>query len=428
VGYFPDHPAGAAHFSDGIYPHTRNYPLTHATLQREYVSDYGLLYMWKGSQPELQPVLLCAHLDVVPADPQNLDQWDHPPFSGTVEGEYVHGRGALDDKVQAITILEAIELLLRSDFQPQRTVYLAFGEDEEAGGYSGAAKIAAWLQERGEQLEAILDEGGAVIHGILPGLDGPAAMVGVTEKGYMTLRLTVQKSNGHSSAPPASTAIGILARAVQRLETHPLPARLKFIRETYKAVGASASPWVQIFFANTWLFGGLLRRRMQSSPQTNASIRTTTAVTMFHSGYKDNILPEKAEAAINFRLAPGDSIASVCDHARKVIADERVDLEVPEGSAWEASPVSNTDGAAYLSLKRAIRQVYPEAAVAPMLVLSATDSHHYIGVCNQIFRFTPFELNQEELERVHNVNERIAVKTLSRMVQFYFLLLKDWAA
>lgn len=423
-----DHPADPLELLKLQLLLQRNYPLTNTALQREIISDYGLLYAWKGANPETQPVLLCAHLDVVAADPQSLDQWDQPPFSGEVADGHVYGRGALDDKGQAVAILEAIELLLRDGFQPQRTVYLALGEDEEIGGMRGAAKIAAYLQERGEQLEAILDEGGGVIHGILPGLNTPAAMVGVAEKGYLTLHLTVESETGHSSAPLTSSSIGIMARAIQRLETNPLPAHIEFIRRTYQAIGSSASPWMQMVFANSWLFGGLLRRRMEASAQTSASIRTTTAVTMIQGGFKDNVLAKKAEAVVNFRLMPGDSIASVCEHVRKLISDERVELEVPQGAGWEAAPVSETDGQAFKSLSRVIRQVYPDAVIAPYLTLAVTDSHHYTGLCNQIYRFTPFALNQTELERVHGTNERISLVNLERMVQFYHLLLLDWAA
>jgi len=405
----------------------RFYPLTHAALRREYVSDYGLLYIWTGAQAELPPVMLCAHLDVVPVDSQTLDHWNQPPFSGAQVDGYVCGRGALDDKSQAVTILEAVERLLEAGFQPQRTVYLAFGEDEEIGGYRGAARIAEWLSERGEQLEAVLDEGGAVVHGMLPGVDGPAALVGVSEKGYLTLRLSVQGGEGHSSAPPPSSAIGVLARALQRLESSPLPARLDFIRSTAKAIGAAASPWMQLTFANTWLFGGLLRRRLSASAQTNAAIRTTTALTMIRGGIKDNLLPPLAEAAVNFRLMPGDSIADVCDFVRRVIADERVSIEVPEGGAWEAAPVSASDGEAYRSLTRAIRQVYPDSVAAPYLTMATTDSRHYTGLSGQVFRFTPYELDRSGLEQMHGVNERIPVETLARMVQFYTLLLQDWA-
>jgi carboxypeptidase PM20D1 len=262
---------------------------------------------------------------------------------------------------------------------------------------------------------------------VLPGVDSPAAMIGVSEKGYLTLRLTVQGVEGHASAPPASSAIGVLARAIQRLESNPLPARLDFISSSYKAVGAAASPWLQLVIANTWLFGGLLRRRLSASPQTNAAIRTTTAVTLIQGGIKDNILPPKAEAAVNFRLLPGDGIASMCDFVRRTIADERVNIAVPEGGAWEASPLADIGSEAFRSLSRAVRQVYPQAVAAPYLTIAATDGRHYTGLTGQVFRFTPFELDHKDLERFHGVNERISIQTLARMVQFYYLLLQDWA-
>jgi len=406
----------------------RSYPLTHATLQREFVSDYGLLYIWTGVQPELPPVMLCAHLDVAPVDPQTIDHWGHSPFSGEEEAGYLYGRGALDDKVQVVTIFEAVEALLQTGFQPQRTVYLGFGEDEEIGGFRGAARIAAWLEERGEHLEALLDEGGALVHGVLPGVDDPVALVGISEKGYLTLRLIVEDASGHSSAPLPSSTIGVLAGAIQRLESNPLPARLELIRATYKTIGAAASPWLQLLFANTWLFGGLLRRRLEASPQTNAAIRTTTAVTMIKGGVKDNILPPKAEAAVNLRLMPGDSIASVCEAVYRVIADERVRVEVPDNAGWEPLPISDTGRRAYISLSNAIRQVYPQAVVAPYLTMATTDARHYTPICEHIFRFTPYELDREELARIHGFNERIPIETLARMVQFYYLLLQDWAS
>lgn len=405
----------------------RAYPLAHAALLRERVSDYGWVYIWKGAEPDLLPVMLCAHLDVIPADPNSLDEWEQPPFSGALAEGYVYGRGALDDKSQAVTILEAVETLLQAGYQPRRTVYLAFGADEEIGGYRGTARIAEWLEARGERLEAVLDEGGGVVRGILPGVNSPAAMIGVSEKGYLTLHLTVQGVEGHTSTPPPSTAIGVLARAVQRLESNPLPARLDFIRRTYKEAGAAASPWLQLVLANAWLFGGLIRRRLSASPQTNAALRTTTAVTMIQGGIKDNVLPPKAEAAVNFRLMPGDSAAGVIDFVRRAIADERVSMDVPEGGSWEASPVTDTASEAYRSLCRSARRVYPDAVAVPYLVLSATDGRHYTGLSSQVFRFTPFELDRDDLERIHGMNERISVQTLARMVQFYTLLLQEWA-
>ena len=403
------------------------YPRVHATLTKEIISDYSLLYTWKGSNPELRPVLFCAHQDVVPADPGTLDQWDHDPFSGDIADGYVWGRGSLDIKVQMIGVLDAVEYLIKHDFKPERTVYLGFGQDEEIGGMNGAAKIAEFLSGRGEQLEAVLDEGGAIMEGTLPGLLSPAAMVGVAEKGYLSVILRVTQTPGHSSTPPASSAIGILSRAIQQVEDHPLPTNLNPIRETYRQLGPAVSTGLQMIFANLWLFGGILRRRMQATGQTNAAIRTTTAVTMISGGIKDNILPQKAEAVVNLRLMPGDTIADVCEYLRNVIDDENVELEAIAESAWEASPWSSVDGEAFLSLGRCIRQVFPGTEVAPYLVYGATDARYYAPLSDQVFRFLPLQLEGEDLHRMHGINERVEVDSLGHMVQFFIHLMQVWA-
>jgi carboxypeptidase PM20D1 len=402
------------------------YPRVHTTLMREIISDHSLLYTWRGSNPELLPVLFCAHMDVVPADPDTLDQWEHPPFSGEIVDGFVWGRGTLDNKSQVIGLLEAVEHLIKDGFTPERSLYLAFGQDEEVGGQAGAVKIAAFLEERGERLELVLDEGGAITQGMLLGVDEPVALVGIAEKGHLSLRLRVAGKTGHSAAPPPSSAIGILARAITSIEDSPLRAHLFSIQRTYRTLGSAASPWLQMFFANLWLFGGALRRRIESKPQTNAAIRTTAAVTMINGGVKENVLPHKAEALVNFRLFPTDTIAEVCDHARKVIDDQNVEIEAVEGSAWEASPVTPPDSGAFVSLSRAIRQVYPGVEVAPYLVMGATDARHYCSLSDHVLRFTPLFMQPEDIQTVHGINERVNVAALGRMVQFYIHLMREW--
>ena len=403
------------------------YPRVHSTLEIATISDFSLLYTWRGSNPELPAVVFCGHLDVVPADPASLEQWEHPPFSGDIADEYVWGRGTLDNKMQVVSLLYAAEQLIRQGFQPERTIYLAFGHDEEIGGEQGAKKIAAYLEKREEQFDIVLDEGGAMVLDILPGVDAPVALVGTAEKGFLNVRLSVERTGGHSSAPPPSTAIGILSRAITSIEDRPLPVRLAAIRTTYRALGAAVSPWMQMVFANSWLFGGILRKKLQSSPQSNATVRTTTAVTVVKGGIKDNILPPKAEALVNFRLFPGDSIAKVCEHVRDAVDDRNVEIEAQEGSAWEASPVTPSDSTAFESLSRVIRQVFPGVEVAPYLVLGATDARHYCKICTQVLRFTPLVLEKEDLERMHGVNERVSTAALGRMVQFFIYLMREWA-
>lgn len=403
------------------------YPRVHASLEREIISDATLLYTWRGANLELPPVLFCAHLDVVPVDPGTLDQWEHPPFAGIIADDYVWGRGTFDVKCQVIGLLEAAELLLKQNFRPERTIFFGFGQDEEIGGEKGAKQIAAHLAERGDRFEAVLDEGGAITQGIIPGIENPVAMIGIAEKGSLSLRIKAVAKPGHSSTPGKTTAIGILANAITRLENHPLPARLDFMRIIYSALGGAVSPTLQAAFANTWLFGRYLKRKLEASPTTNASIRTTTAVTMVAGGIKDNLLPASAEAIANFRLLPGDTVEDLAEYSRLVINDPRVTVvPVPE-NAWEASPLTSPEGAAFQSLATTVRQVFPGAETAPYLVLGATDARHYAGLSDQVLRFTPLVATQDDLSRMHGINERVHVGSLGRMVQFYMLLIDAWA-
>lgn len=402
------------------------YPRVHATLKREIISDHSLLYYWQGRNPELLPILMAAHLDVVPADPATLEQWEHPPFSGDMDGEYIWGRGALDIKSQVMALLESVEKLLKAGFKPERTLYLAFGQDEEVGGVRGAARIASALEERGERLELVLDEGVAIMPGQLPNVDALTALIGISEKGYLSLRLRAYGKGGHSMAPLPTSAIGRLARGLKRLEENPLPTHLDALRSTFQAVGPAAQTSLQIGFANLWLFKRAVRKRMESSPQSNAAIRTTTALTMITGGIKDNILPQTAEAVVNFRLMPQDSVASVIEHVRRVIDDEAVEIEIFEDSAWEASPVSPVDGSAYQSLSRCIREVFPQAVPAPYLVLGATDARYYGRICDQVLRFTPLLVDDGYYSRIHGVNERVHKDAYRLMIQFFLHLLRYW--
>lgn len=405
----------------------RMYPRVHQNLQREVIGNFSLLYTWRGAQPDLPGVLLMAHQDVVPVDEAALDKWEHPPFSGVIADGYIYGRGTLDCKHQLIATLEAVEHLLEAGFQPQRTVFLAFGDDEELGGYNGAQAIVQHLQGQSVRLQAVLDEGGILAEGILPGVAGAVALVGTGEKGYLTLELKVEGTPGHSSSPPQHTAIGVLAKAIAHLEANPLPARPVAMRPMMRGLGSAAPFLMQMAFANLWLFGGLVKRVMLRIPKTAAAIRTTTAVTVISGGIRDNVLPAEAKAHVNFRLLPGDSIARVCEHVRAMIRDERVHFEPVGPTIAEASPLSPDTGAVFESLCRTVRAVFGAIPVAPFLVLGMTDSRHYTALCGHIYRFSPVLITTADLERVHGNNERIPVAALGKMVQFYTLLIRRWA-
>jgi carboxypeptidase PM20D1 len=406
----------------------RWYPRVHEYLVRDYINEYSLLYTWKGSQPEQPGILLAAHQDVVPADPATADSWTRAPFGGEIADGYVWGRGALDLKSQLVTILDAVEQLIVSGYRPERTVYLAFGHDEEIGGHNGAEAIKEHLKGRGIELAAVLDEGGMVAApGLLTGVDIPVALVGVAEKGYLALKLTVEAPPWHAAMPPRTTAIGILARAIGRLEAQPMPARLSWVRAIYRGVGGAASPLIQMMFANGWLFGGAVRSRLEKSPETNAAIRTTHAATVIHGGIKDNVLPRRAEVIFNFRLLPGDTIAAACEHARKAIDDPRVQIEALPNAAWEASPVSPLDSPAYLGLEETIRRRFNSIPVSPYLVVGATDARRYVELSENVYRFSPYMVAEDDIRRIHGIDERIAVESLGRMAAFYYDLVRCWA-
>ena len=408
------------------------YPLVHTHLKQETVNDYSLLYTWKGSDPDLKPILLISHLDVVPADEED-DAWEHPPFSGEVADGYVWGRGTLDIKCGVIGILEAVEYLLKQDFQPERTVYLAFGHDEEIGGQQGAVAMADLLESRGVQVGSLLDEGGSVFEEILPNVEEPIALIGISEKGYLSVRLSVTQDGGHSSMPARQTAIGILSQAIARLEAQPMPAHLEVIEFMMSYLG-SALPFSQrMAFANTWLFSGRLKRQLSKSNMLNATIRTTTAPTIIHAGVKDNVLPAKAEAVVNFRIMPGDDLPSVYEMVLARINDERVNVTPFEGellagpSGWDPSPAADVESPYFIRLSQLVRETFGGVLVSPFLVLGGTDARHYATVTDNAFRFSPVMVNRAEAQSMHAVNERLSIENCARMVNFYIAYLQEMA-
>ena len=284
-----------------------------SVLKREVINGYSLLYTWQGSRPDLEPVMLMAHQDVVSAgaDPADTAEWTHPPFEGVIADGFIWGRGTLDIKNQLIGIMEAAEALLGQGYRPERTILFGLGHDEETGGVNGCKIMGQMLKERGVHLAGIVDEGGGITEGLAAGVRGAVGLIGVSEKGYLTVAFTVQGQPGHSSTPPPQTAIGILARALARLEAHPMPTHLRRVRPMYHGIGLAAPIYLQVAFANVWLFGLLLRRWLMRNPEMNASIRTTTALTIVQGGVEDNTVPAEARAIVNFRLLPGETIAEV---------------------------------------------------------------------------------------------------------------------
>lgn len=395
------------------------YPNLHTRLKRTVVNNYSLLYEWTGKVKNARPIILTAHTDVVPVSPETENSWRNEAFSGAILDGYIWGRGAIDCKNCVIGICEAVEYLITSEFQPERTIFLAFGHDEEVGGLNGALHIAAYLKDQGIEAEFVLDEGGAVVEGVLPGLKKPAALIGTAEKGFVSLELTVKTEGGHSSTPPKETAIGILSRAVSKVEGHPFKTSLQgSVREMFKFLSPGMGFGYRLLFSNLWISEGLLKKSMESNPETAASIRTTTALTIFEAGIQDNVLPDSARAVVNFRILPGDSIDGVMERMKDIISDSRVHIE-KTGHWSEPSPVSSTESNGFKVLQKTIRQVFPNSLACPYLVLGATNARHYLTVAKDVYRFEPLSIKADELQMNHGVNERISVDNFQKAVEFY---------
>jgi carboxypeptidase PM20D1 len=405
------------------------YGETHRALRLERVNDLSLLYTWEGRDPSLRPVLFAAHLDVVPIDAADEAGWTHPPFAGVVEDGAVWGRGAIDDKGSVVCLLEAVELLLAEGFQPERDVLLAFGHDEELGGDEGALRMAELLARRGVELEWVVDEGGFVGADLLPQMGGSLAAIGVAEKGSVSVALELKAPGGHSSMPPPQTAIGEVAAALVALERHPMPAGIDGVTAQFLDHLAPELPFpARMVLANRWFFGPLLGYGFSRVPELDAFQRTTTAVTMFEAGVKENVLPTRARAVVNFRIHPRDRVETVAEHVRRTIDDERIEVQVGlRTPTREPSAVSPSDSDAFRSLARAVRSVFPSARVVPYLVVGGTDSRHYEPLSPNVFRFYPFELGRETARLIHGTDEHISVENLARGVRFYVQLLREAA-
>lgn len=395
-----------------------NYALTHRLLEREIINGYSLLFTWPGTDASLEPWLLMGHYDVVPVEPASVADWDYEPFGGIIADGYIWGRGALDNKNSVMGILEAAEWLLSEGHEPARTLYFAFGHDEEIGGDKGAKAIASILESRGVQLSMVLDEGGLVIEGAMPGIDAPVAMIGTSEKGYMNLELVAEDKGGHSSMPPATTAAGRIARAVTLLQENPMPARLAAAKPMFSYLVPEMGFGQRLALSNTWLIGPVIRNQLAAAPSTNAIIRTTTAPTMLVGSQKPNVLPSRATAVVNFRLLPGDDLESVMHHVDRTINDPLITVELI-GAFSPASPVSETETPTFDLLHRSIKGFYPQAHVAPYLVLGATDARHFTGISDQVFRFMPVRIHNDDLVRLHGTNERVSVQGYARSIAFY---------
>lgn len=403
----------------------QRFPLIHDRMTLERINNYGLLYELKGKNPALKPMLLMGHYDVVPVIQGTQRMWKRQPFAGDIADGYIYGRGTLDDKSTVMGVMEAVEGLLKAGFAPNRTLMLAFGQDEETLGVRGGKAIAQRLAQRNVQLEYVMDEGGTVKTDGLSGLTRPIALIGIGEKGFVSLQLTAVADGGHSSMPPTQTSIGMLATAIDKLQNTPFSDNYNAgARQLFSYIGPEMDFGKKLIFANTWLFSPLVERIMSESNSGRAMLHTTIAPTIFQAGVKDNVLPIDASATINFRILPGETVKTVIEHVRTVIANDKIQIQ-PLSNQTDPSPLSDTESPSFMVLNQTIRSIFPDAIVSPYLVVGGTDSRHYQAICRNVYRFAANRMTDEDLKRMHGTNERISADDYQNMIRFYTTLIRN---
>lgn len=425
VTHFDESLMDWARFGEFVAAVERLYPGVHGALEREVVDGHSLLFRWQGREVG-DPLVLMAHIDVVPV----IDsEWVHPPFGAEIVGEgadaAIHARGAIDDKGSLVAILEAVEALVADGFSPQRDVYLSFGHNEETAG-GGAQAIVAILKERGIRPALVLDEGGAVVEGVVPGVTVPTAMIGVAERGVMTLILTARDAGGHASTPPAFPATARLARAIHRLHRRPFPQR---ISPPVRAMLATVAPYapspLRQLFRNLAVTGPLVARALtRMGPESNALVRTTAVATQLSGAPGENVLATTAVASLNIRLLTGDTVDSATEHVRRAIADPEVEIARLRGS--DPSPVSPWTGEAWRRIAEALGAVDRDILPTPYVQLGASDSRWFTTISDHVYRFTPFSISRPERDALHSHNERIRVDSWLAGIEFYRALVAGW--
>ena len=414
------------------------YPLVHKHLKKEIHGDprpYSLLYTWAGKDPSLEPALFYAHQDVVPVPPDSRDQWKVDPFAGTVKDGYIWGRGSLDDKNQIHGILEAAEMKLKEGWQPSRTLYFVFGQDEEVGGAEGAKVIADVLEDRGiKRFAYVMDESAPLTPGIFPGIKDNTALIGIAQKGFLSLELKIEGIGGHSSMPPEESNIGILAKAITKLEKAQFPYKLHpAVRKQYRFMGPELGKEMQpvyaaVAFGNDDEMTELEQEfidEMAKNEVTRAMLHTTIATTIFNAGIKDNVLPPTATAVVNFRPMPGDTPDVIIDHVKNAIDDDRIQIKDISAST-PATNVAVAVGPAYQMLEKTIRQTWGnDLIVSPFFVVGGSDSKHFQAreFAPDVYTITAIQLeNTVEFKGFHGVNERILVKEYGKTIGFFYTI------
>ena len=401
------------------------YPNVFAKLERIDIDSPSLLLRWKGSDASKGAVGLMAHMDVVPVEAGTSGDWKHAPFSGTIEGGYLWGRGTLDDKSSLIAIFEAVEVLLQNGFVPPRDLYFVFGHDEEVGGNQGAKKAASWFAKNNIKLDYVLDEGSAIIQGDLLGTKRNVALISIAEKGVVGVELKVESEGGHASMPPLETPISILSAGILRLQENPFPARFTDIHTDIMQTLALSKPLLErLLLTNLWLFKPLVISQLLQNPPTAAQLRTTTAPTILKAGSKENVLPQSSTAILNVRIHPEETVASVIAEIKRKMGDERI-IVSKYSTGFEPPKISDKTSDGFRRIEAHLQTITGKVLVSPSISIASTDSKHFNDVAKNIYRILPMILSKAAIPTIHGTGEKISIKEVKRMVQFYQLLMQQ---
>ena len=429
----------------------KEYPEVYRVMETDSVNKYGLLFHWKGKNRALKPILFLSHYDVVPVtgyDPSQEvandtvfqlndthfppvdafpEKWDYSPFSGAVANGRIYGRGTLDMKCMLFSLMEGADDLIAEGFQPERDIWFAFGHDEEVGGHQGAYKIADYFKEKGLSFDAVYDEGGIIAApgSAIESIQKPLGLVGISEKGFLTLRLTVKGLGGHSSMPPAKSSLIYAAEIITKLSNNQMPAYVTPpVASFLNNIGGEMGFTSRMAIANRWLLEPLLLNTFEKSPASNAIVRTTTAVTMAKGSDAANVLATEADITVNFRILPGESVADVINHVKKICDDYDVDIDIV--SQREPSGISPENVRGFEMINEKISRIYPDAIVTSYVTIGGTDAYKYQSVSDNIYRFLPMEVNQYEQRTIHNTNEHITLENYGKMLWYFKELMKSY--
>ena len=395
------------------------YPNVFKVCEFSQLPDRALLFRWPG-KTDGAPSVLMAHYDVVPVNEEN---WDKPPFDAVIEDGVLWGRGTLDTKVTVNGVLYAANHLMSQGFQPEHDIYFAFSGGEEVNG-KGAPNIVQHFADHNIDPAIVVDEGGAVVEGVFPGVKRPCAVVGIAEKGMLNAQYRTVSAGGHASAPKPHTPVGILAAACKKVEEHPFPMHLtKPAAEMFDTLGRHSTLLYRMIFANLWCFGWVLDLLgKKSGGEMNALLRTTSAFTMMEGSSARNVIPPEAKMVANMRLNPADSIASALEYLKKTVNDPSVEITAVD--SFEPSRISGTDCEAWEMLAATVAETWPDAIVTPYLMVACSDARHWGRISDKVYRFCPMEMSAEERGTIHGNNERIRLDCIAQCVEFYLRLMK----